>query len=66
MLGEMLGRITFFILLPLIVMAVLGGMRYLAARPRLSFRRAMFQWWVVLIGVGVLVLGLIGQVARSL
>jgi hypothetical protein len=66
MLGEMLGRITFFVLLPFLVMAAVGGLRYLAARPQLSFRRAMFQWWVVLIGVGVLVLGLMGQVARSL
>lgn len=66
MIGQMLGRITFFVLLPFVVMALIGGIRYLAARPRLSFRRAMFQWWVVLIGVGVLVLGLIGQVARSL
>ena len=54
----MLGRITFLVIFPFLVMAVVGGVYYLVARPRVTFRQAMFRWWVVLAGFGLLLLGL--------
>jgi hypothetical protein len=64
--AEMLGRLTFYVLFPFIVMAIVGGIYYLFARPRVTFVQAMFRWWVVLIGVGMLFLSLLGQMARAL
>lgn len=66
MTGEMLGRLLAALLFPLLVMALVGGVYYLAARPRLSFRQAMFRWWVVLIGVGLLLLSLLGQMLQRI
>lgn len=66
MTGEALGRIVGILLFPFIVMALVGGIYYLVKRPAITFRRAMFRWWVVLIGIVVLVLGLLGQVAQVL
>jgi hypothetical protein len=46
-------------------MLVIGGVYYLIRRPRVTFWRAVFRWWVVLIAVVFLVLGLLGQVASA-
>lgn len=53
--GEALGRIIGLIILPFLLMALIGGVYYLAVRPRLTFRQAMFRWWVVALSL-VLVL----------
>jgi len=66
MAGEILGRLTFQVLLPFLVMAIVGGIYWLAVRPRLSFRQAMFRWWVVVSGFAVLLLSLLGQMAQQL
>jgi hypothetical protein len=66
MIGEMLGRLTFFAMLPFLVMLVVGGIYFLAMRPRVSFRQAIFRWWVVLAGFVFFFLALFGQVARRL
>lgn len=65
MTGEALGRIIGLLIFPLLVMAVVGGVYYLAVRPRLTFRQAMFRWWVVAIAVLLWVMGLCGQLVQS-
>jgi hypothetical protein len=65
MVGEMLGRLTFFVLFPFLMMAIIGGVYYLFARPRVTFRQAMFRWWVVLTSLGVLLLGILGQITQT-
>ena len=66
MVGEMLGRATFLILFPFIMMALIGGVYYLVARGRVTFRQAMFRWWVILAALAVLFIGLLGQFTQSL
>ncbi len=61
--GEMLGRLTFLVILPFLVMALVGGAYYLAVRPRLTFREAMFRWWVFAVGFTYLLLSICGQFA---
>lgn len=55
-----------FLFVPLLVMAIIGGIYYLIARPRETFLQAMFTWWVVLIAVIILILSVLGQIARKL
>lgn len=66
MTAEGLGRIFGLILFPFLVMAFVGGIYYLAVRPRFTFLQAMFRWWVILIGVLMLLLGVCGQIAAQL
>ena len=63
MTGELIGRLTFLALLPCLAMGLIGGLYYLSARPRLTFRQAMFRWWVVLAGFTILLVGVCGQLA---
>jgi hypothetical protein len=65
MTGEALGRLVGLILFPFLVMAIVGGLYYLAVRPRLTFLQAMFRWWVILVGVLLLVLGVCGQLVAN-
>ncbi len=64
-LGRTLGQIVGTLLFPFLVMLVVGGIYYLIRRPRVSFRGAVFRWWVIVIGVAVLVFGLLAQVASA-
>ena len=63
--AEILGQIVGTLLFPFLVMLVIGGVYYLIRRPRVTFWRAVFRWWVVLIAVVLLVLGLLAQVASA-
>jgi hypothetical protein len=65
MTGELLGRLTFYLVFPLLVMALVGGIYYLIVRPGVTFRQAMFRWWVVLVAFGLLALSLLGQAVRT-
>src|SRR3712207_1524667 len=58
--AEATGRAVGTLLVPFVVMLLVGGLYYLIRRPRVTFWRAVFRWWVVLIGVLVLLLGLLG------
>ena len=66
MIGELLGRLVFLALFPFMVMPIVGGVYYLSARPQLTFRQAMFRWWVVAIGFAFLLLGICGQFVRNI
>lgn len=66
MIGEAIGRVIGLIIFPFLVMAIVGGLYYLAARPRLTFLQAMFRWWVILVGLLLLVLGVFGQIMGSI
>lgn len=66
MIGEMIGRATFLILFPFLMMALIGGVYYVFARPRITFRQAMFRWWVVLTALAIFFVGLLGQWAQSM
>ena len=63
--AEALGQVVGTLLFPFLVMLVVGGVYYLIRRPRLSFWRAVFRWWVVLIAVVVFVFGILGQMASA-
>ena len=63
--AEALGQIVGTLLFPFFVMLVIGGVYYLIRRPRVTFWGAVFRWWVMLIAVVFLVLGLLGQVASA-
>jgi hypothetical protein len=63
--AEVLGQIVGTLLFPFLVMLVIGGVYYLIRRPRVTFWGAVFRWWVVLIAVVLLVLGLLAQVASA-
>ncbi len=60
-LGVMFGRLIFVAL----VMLVVGGAYYLIARPRVTFRQAILRWWVILIGVALLLLSVAAQFGQS-
>lgn len=66
MTAEMLGRLFETVAVPLIIMAIVGGVYYLRSRPRLTFWQAMLRWWVILIGVVVFLLGICGQLGNAL
>jgi hypothetical protein len=63
--AEVLGQIVGTLLFPFLVMLVIGGVYYLIRCPRVTFCGAVFRWWVVLIAVVLLVLGLLAQVASA-
>jgi hypothetical protein len=63
--AEVLGQIVGTLLFPFLVMLVIGGVYYLIRCPRVTFWGAVFRWWVVLIAVVLLVLGLLAQVASA-
>ena len=63
--AKALGQIVGTLLFPFVVMLMIGGVYYLMRRPRVTFWGAVFRWWVVLIAVILLVLGLLGQVAST-
>ncbi|CAA9424248.1 hypothetical protein AVDCRST_MAG82-1658 [uncultured Rubrobacteraceae bacterium] len=63
--AEALGQIVGTLLFPFLVMLAIGSVYYLIRRPRTTFWGAVFRWWVVLIGVIVLVFGLLAQAASS-
>ncbi len=60
-LGVILGRLIFVAL----VMLVVGGVYYLLARPRVTLRQAIFRWWIVLIGVVLLLLSVVAELGQS-
>ncbi len=64
--GEMLGRSVVLILFPLLLMTIFGGLYVLFARPRITFRQAMFRWWIVLLALGITLLGIIGQIVNGI
>ena len=66
MIGEALGRIIGLIILPFLLMALIGGVYYLAVRPRLSFRQAMFRWWVVALSLVLVLLSFLSRIVESL
>jgi hypothetical protein len=59
--AEAIGRVVGTLLVPLVVMVVIGSILYFIRRPRVTLLGAIFRWWVVLVGVVVLLLGLLGQ-----
>jgi hypothetical protein len=63
--AEALGQIVGTLPFPFLVMPVTGGVYYLIRRPRVTFWGSVFRWWVVLIGVVVLVFGLLAQAFSS-
>lgn len=63
--AEVLGQIVGTLLFPFLVMLVVGSVYYLIRRPRVTFWGAVFRWWVIVIGVVVLVFGLLAQVASA-
>lgn len=63
--GYALGRIVGSVAFVFVVMAIVGGIYYLRVRPRLTFRQAMFRWWVVAISVVLGILGLCGQLVNQ-
>jgi hypothetical protein len=56
--GYLVGRLVFPVLF---VMLVVGGIYYLIRRPRVTFLRAVTRWWVMLLGVILVLLSLLGQ-----
>lgn len=64
--GEALGRIIGLIILPFLLMALIGGVYYLAVRPRLTFRQAMFRWWVVALSLVLVLLSFLSRIVESL
>lgn len=56
--GYLVGRVVFPVVL---VMLVVGGIYYLIRRPRVTFLGAVTRWWVMLLGVILLLLSLLGQ-----
>lgn len=66
MTGVVLGRIIGLIIVPFLLMALIGGVYYLAVRPRLTFRQAMFRWWVVALSVVLLLLSFWSRIVESL
>lgn len=61
MAGFVIGYMLGTLLSPLLVMAVIGGVYWLFVRPRVTFRQAMFRWWVVLSSVVLVVLSLVSR-----
>ena len=64
-LGRMVGRILGLFCFPVVVVLIVAVLRLLIVRPRLSFRQALFRWWVLLIGAAAFVLGLLGLLASA-
>ena len=62
--AEVLGAVVERLVFVAVVMFAVGGLYYLSARPRVTFLQAIFRWWVVLIGVGILVLGNVSRLVQ--
>jgi hypothetical protein len=60
---EALGQIAGTLLFMFVVMLVVGGVYYLIRRPRITFWRAVFRWWVVLIAVLLVVINILGRLS---
>ena len=63
--AEALGQVAGTLLFMFLVMLVVGGLYYLIRRPRVTFWRAVFRWWVVLIAVLLVVINLLGRLAGA-
>ncbi|MDQ3711055.1 MAG: hypothetical protein M3388_02410 [Acidobacteriota bacterium] len=63
--GRIVGRIFGLFCFPVVIMLIVAVLRLLIVRPRLSFRQALFRWWVLLIGAAAFVLGLLGLLASA-
>ena len=63
--GRIVGRILGLFCFPVVIMLIVAVLRLLIVRPRLSFRQAVFRWWVLLIGAAAFVLGLLGLLASA-
>jgi hypothetical protein len=63
--AEALGQVAGTLLFMFLVMLVVGGLYYLIRRPRVTFWRAVFRWWVVLIAVLLVVINLLGRLASA-
>jgi hypothetical protein len=46
-----------------LVMLVVGGVYYLIRRPRITFWRAVFRWWVILIAVLLVIINILGRLS---
>ena len=63
--GEALGRVAGTLLFMFRVMLVVGGVYYLIRRPRVTFWRALFKWWVILVAVLLVVINLLGRLTSA-
>jgi hypothetical protein len=63
--AEALGQVAGTLLFMFLVMLVVGGLYYLIRRPRVTFWRAVFRWWIVLIAVLLVVINLLGRLASA-
>ena len=62
----MQGRLVGLMLVPILIMAVVGMVYQRVTRPRFTFRQAMFRWWVILLGLVILLVGICGQLVNRL
>ena len=63
--AEALGQVAGTLLFMFLVMLVVGGVYYLIRRPRVTFWRAVFRWWVILVAVLLVVINLLGRLASA-
>ena len=63
--AEALGRVAGTLLFMFRVMLVVGGVYYLIRRPRVTFWRALFKWWVILVAVLLVVINLLGRLTSA-
>ena len=63
--AEALGQVAGTLLFMFLVMLVVGGLYYLIRRPRVTFWRAVFRWWVILIAVLLVVVNLLGRLSSA-
>ena len=63
--AEALGQVAGTLLFMFLVMLVVGGVYYLIRRPNVTFWRAVFKWWVILIAALLVVVNLLGRLASA-
>ena len=63
--GYVIGRIIGLFVFPLLVMSVVGIAQYIRTKDKKSARRAMFSKWSIVLGIVLLVLGIVGQMANN-
>ena len=63
--AEALEQVAGTLLFMFLVMLVVGGVYYLIRRPNVTFWRAVFKWWVILIAALLVVVNLLGRLASA-
>ncbi len=63
--GYIIGRIVGLFIFPLIVMGIIGLFQYVRTKDKQLAKRTMFSWWSIGLGIVLLVLGVIGQMANN-